>query len=239
MVRTVCVNGARTPEDHPALPPDPTVIARDAARTIAAGVAEVHLHPKDAAGRDSLTAADVARWLRAFRAELPGTPLGVTTGAWAADGADERLAHIRAWQELPDLASVNWHEDGTEELAAHLHERNVGIEAGLWTVEAAERWADSPHAAQCRRILVELPDLPEARVRPVAENILAVITESGHDVPILLHGEERSTWPAVRLARELGLDTRIGLEDTLTRPDGTPAASNAELVALCHDVWRS
>ncbi|MFD1860376.1 3-keto-5-aminohexanoate cleavage protein [Aeromicrobium camelliae] len=165
--------------------------------------------------------------------------LGATTGAWAVDGADERLAQIRGWQELPDLASVNWHEDGTEELAAHLNERNVGIEAGLWTVDAAEGWASSPHAAECRRILVEVPDLPDDRVRATPENILAVIAESGHDLPILLHGEERSAWPAVRLARELGLDTRIGLEDTLTRPDGTVTASNAELVALCRDVWRS
>lgn len=34
-----------------------------------------------------------------------------------------------------------------------------------------------------------------------------------------------------RLAVELGLATRIGLDDTLILPDGTPAAGNAELVA--------
>ena len=31
-------------------------------------------------------------------------------------------------------------------------------------------------------------------------------------------------------AQALGLDTRIGLEDTLTLPDGTVASSNADLV---------
>jgi uncharacterized protein (DUF849 family) len=33
-------------------------------------------------------------------------------------------------------------------------------------------------------------------------------------------------------ALSLGLDTRIGLEDTLTLRDGTPAADNPQLVKL-------
>ena len=49
-------------------------------------------------------------------------------------------------------------------------------------------------------------------------------------MPVLLHGEGASAWPALRLAIELGLDTRIGLEDTLVLPDGRIASGNAELV---------
>ena len=47
---------------------------------------------------------------------------------------------------------------------------------------------------------------------------------------MLLHGEEDACWPLVRHAGRLGLPTRIGLEDTLVLPDGTPAGDNAELV---------
>ncbi len=46
-----------------------------------------------------------------------------------------------------------------------------------------------------------------------------------------------SCWPLVRRAGELGLATRIGLEDTLTGPDGRLADSNAELVQLARATW--
>ena len=84
--------------------------------------------------------------------------------------------------------------------------------------------------------LPDLPDLPAEQARDLAEEILAVIDDSGHGLPVLLHGEERSAWPGALLARELGLDTRIGLEDTLTLPDGTDAASNTELVMHCRTL---
>ncbi|MFD1860377.1 hypothetical protein EHW97_02925 [Aeromicrobium camelliae] len=66
MLRTVCVNGTRTPDDHRALSADPVVLARDAARAIAAGAAEVHLHSKDEVGRDSLSST-----CRALAAGVP------------------------------------------------------------------------------------------------------------------------------------------------------------------------
>ena len=49
--------------------------------------------------------------------------------------------------------------------------------------------------------------------------------------PVLLHGEGSSCWPAFQLAVRTGLDIRIGLEDTLQLPDGSPAPANAALVA--------
>ncbi|MFD6534103.1 3-keto-5-aminohexanoate cleavage protein [Streptomyces sp. NPDC060184] len=41
-----------------------------------------------------------------------------------------------------------------------------------------------------------------------------------------------STWPVLDLALARGLETRIGLEDTLTAPDGPPVADNGALVRL-------
>jgi len=48
--------------------------------------------------------------------------------------------------------------------------------------------------------------------------------------PGLHHGEREATWPVMRQAQRLGCDTRIGLEDTLTLPDGAPTSSNEALV---------
>jgi uncharacterized protein (DUF849 family) len=57
-------------------------------------------------------------------------------------------------------------------------------------------------------------------------------------LPILLHGEEGSTWPVFDLAVELGLDSRIGLEDTLLLPDGSTAPGNAALVRAAVERMR-
>ncbi|WP_244632312.1 3-keto-5-aminohexanoate cleavage protein [Microbacterium sp. Se63.02b] len=202
----------------------------DAARAVAAGAGEVHVHPKDAAGRDSLDAEDVARWVRAVRAATPGVPVGVTTGAWAEPDVGRRLASIEAWTELPDHASVNWHEAGAEEVAALLVGRGVAVEAGLWDAAGLEVWKRSPLRSGCLRVLIELPDEPAEVVRDHAEAMIAHVALEEPDLPILLHGEEGSAWPAFDLAVELGRDSRIGLEDTLLLPDGSTAPGNAALV---------
>ena len=50
--------------------------------------------------------------------------------------------------------------------------------------------------------------------------------------PILLHGEDAGAWPVLKDdAQRINLDTRIGFEDTLERPDSLRrAVSNEELV---------
>jgi uncharacterized protein (DUF849 family) len=58
-------------------------------------------------------------------------------------------------------------------------------------------------------------------------------------VPVLLHGEDGSAWPVLRHAVRLGLDTRVGLEDTLVLPDGRPAPDNAALVRAALGVVRT
>ncbi|MFD5213952.1 3-keto-5-aminohexanoate cleavage protein [Microbacterium sp. NPDC058345] len=231
----VCVNGARDVAQHPSLSADATVVADSAARAVAAGAQEIHVHPKDAAGRDSLVADDVVRWVRAVRAACPGVPVGVTTGAWAEPVVERRLAAMTEWTELPDFASVNWHEAGADEVAALLLSRGVGVEAGIWDDAGLKAWRRSPVRAQCLRLLIELPDEPAEVVHSHAEGMLAHVHRAEPDMPILLHGEERSTWAAIDLAIERGLHTRIGLEDCLTLPDGTVAPDNAALVRAARE----
>jgi hypothetical protein len=132
---------------------------------------------------------------------------------------------------LPDHASVNWHEDGAEELAAALLSRGVAVHAGIFSgTEAAARLRRSPLLGRIDRILAEIV--------PPATDVDELLASLPGLAPILLHGEESAAWPVLRRAQALGLDTRIGFEDTLLLPDGTYAPSNAHLVraALAGDV---
>jgi uncharacterized protein (DUF849 family) len=166
----------------------------------------------------------------AIRAASPGVSVGVTTGAWAEPDVERRLAAIEAWTELPDHASVNWHEAGADEVAALLLRRGVAVEAGLWDAAGFEVWKRSPVRGECLRVLIELPDEPAQTVRAHAEAMIAHVELEEPGIPILLHGEEGSTWPVFDLAVELGVALRIGLEDTLVLPDGSTAPGNAALV---------
>ncbi|MFI7387972.1 3-keto-5-aminohexanoate cleavage protein [Streptomyces sp. NPDC049813] len=225
-----CLNGARGAADGAVVPLSPGALAEAAAEAVAAGAAEVHVHPKTPCGQDTLSPRAVAATLDAVRARA-AVPVGVTTGAWAEPDPAARVARIEAWTVLPDHASVNWHEPGAEEVAAALLARGVGVEAGLWSgTDGAERFAASPLAPRVLRVLAEVTDPGPASAEGTARALLAAIG-SAHGRPVLLHGEEAGAWPVLRLAVRLGLATRIGLEDTLVLPDGERARSNAELVA--------
>lgn len=229
-----CLNGARRPSDNPAIPITPEAIAAEAVAAAAAGARAVHFHPKDAAGADTLDADAVAAAVRAVRAAAPTLPLGVTTGAWAVPDAAARVAAVEAWTVLPDFASVNWSEDGSDAVAAVLEARGVGIEAGLFHQQAVANWAASASRGACLRLMIELR--PTEDFEAVADDMLARIRAVDPLTPVLLHGGGADVWRAVRHAALRGLQTRIGLEDTITLPDGTPAPGNAALVAAAYEI---
>jgi uncharacterized protein (DUF849 family) len=231
-----CPNGAR----RRGVPVTPEQIALAAAEMVAAGVSELHIHPKDRDGADSLTLVDVAAVVTAVRQAVPGIPIGVTTGAWAEPDPGRRVALIRAWEVKPDYASVNWHEAGAEQVAAALLEQGVGVEAGLFSASAGPAALErSGMAGEMHRVLAEIietdPQLCDAAAREHLRLVRTLVEATGR--PVLLHGEEASAWPVLWLARELGGDQRIGLEDVLTDPTGLPA-SNAALVRFARDNRR-
>jgi len=64
-----------------------------------------------------------------------------------------------------------------------------------------------------------------------------MLNEANVQTPRLLHGFDTTAWPLLKVALQRGYDTRIGLEDTLTLPDGRKASGNAELVMVAHE-WK-
>ncbi len=228
-----CINGARTPDQHPNLPVTPEQLAAEAVAAHAAGARAVHMHPKDRNGVDSLRAAEVDAAVAAVRHAVPGLPLGVTTGFWALPDAGRRLKAVEEWSVLPDFASLNWHEPGSPELAELLLSRGLGVEVGIFHAEAARSWAASDIKDHCMRVMIELGADGDVAT---ADEILDLVAAAGSPAPMLLHGLDESCWPLLEHAGVRGLQTRIGMEDTLVLPDGSVADGNAALVAAAVEL---
>ncbi|SMF02471.1 Uncharacterized conserved protein, DUF849 family [Tistlia consotensis] len=227
-----CLNGDRTKSFNPAVPVTPAELAAEAAAAVAAGATELHFHPRDAAGRESLAPDDVAAALAAVRRAVPGVPLGLSTHWQIAPGGRARQALLAAWQERPDYVSVNLGEPDAPEVVRLMLARGIGVEAGLWSRADAERFLALPEAPACHRVLIELVVEPEpAAALATARAILARLDAAACPLPRLLHGQDATQWPLYRESLALGLDGRIGFEDGGWLPDGRPAAGNAELVA--------
>jgi uncharacterized protein (DUF849 family) len=234
MLIKACLNGGTTRAQHHAVPQTPAELAADAATAVRAGAGAIHLHPRDAVGAETLDPSAVLAAVDAVRATVPGTPIGVTTGLWAAGGhPDLRMALVSQWTGTvqPDFASVNWSEPGADELAELLGKLGIAVEAGIWSPADAARLADGAVGDHVLRILVEPADDTPGAAIATAAGIEAALDAHGFTSPRLQHGEGVATWAVLRAAIKLGRDIRVGLEDTTVLPDGRLASGNAELVA--------
>ncbi|QBD74526.1 hypothetical protein EPA93_00355 [Ktedonosporobacter rubrisoli] len=224
----VTLNGDLTKAAHVAVPVSVEELARDAAACVAAGARAIHLHPRDAEGRERLNAEIVDAVVMKVR-NACGVPVGVSTGAWIEPDLVRRLDLVRAWR-TPDYASVNMSEPGAQEVMMALIQAGIGIEAGVWTVEDAERLAASGLGGQVTRILVEPVAVSAANALGLVEDIHRALDRLGLTAPRLQHGDGEATWVLLTDAIRRGLDTRIGLEDTLYEPSGERTTGNASLV---------
>jgi uncharacterized protein (DUF849 family) len=238
-VLQACLNGTRRPEESPWVPVGAGELAAEARRAVDAGAADIHLHPRDHRGAETLDPVAVQDVLQAVREAVgPNVPVGVTTGEWIEPDPARRARLIGSWTTLPDHASVNWHEDGADLVAHALLERGVGIEAGLFSgTRGPDAYLSSPFAGRALRLLAEIIGAPAGRAAAEARVMAGRLT-SATSAPVLLHGEEDTAWTVLETAAELGLDARIGIEDSLTLPNGAPAEGNAPLVTAARQILR-
>lgn len=231
-----CLNGSRSGGEHPCLPVSAADLATAAAASVRYGAGALHLHPRDAAGTESLDASDCARALQAVRKRCPGIPVGLSTGLWITASVTARLEAVACWESLPDFASVNFSEDGVAELCELLRGRGIGIEAGLASSADADLFLES--GINVLRILIEVAGDAVAAIQTAA-TIEAMLERGRVTAPVLEHGYDDATWPVLARAFARGYDVRVGLEDTLILPDGRIAADNAELVSAAVKLWQA
>jgi uncharacterized protein (DUF849 family) len=207
----------------------PAQLASDAMQVVRAGVRGLHVHPRGADGAETLEASACDEAVLAIRHACPGVPIGLSTAAWIEPDPERRLAMIGSWTEWPDFASVNFAEDGATDLCQRLQRLGIGIEAGVWTVADAEVLLASGFARHVVRVLVEPQDTDPVQAEATADRISIALDRA--DVrPRLFHGYGIATWRVIEYAFEGAWDVRVGLEDTLVLPDGTPAGGNLDLV---------
>jgi len=232
-----CLNGGRARSDHAAVPIAPAELAAAASAAVAAGAGALHIHQRDAAGAQTMDPDACAAAILAVRDACRGTPLGLTTGAWIARGAErERL--LAAWQVAPDFVSVNFSEEGAAELARLALDRGIGVEAGLATLADVEPLGRSGLASEMVRLLIEVDPADPAEAAALAAAIDAACADVPARVGRLHHGYGAATWRVLEAAIGRGRDVRVGFEDTLILPDGAVARDNAELVAAAADMVR-
>jgi uncharacterized protein (DUF849 family) len=235
MLIKACLNGSRRAQEHEALPLSPASLADDALQCRNAGAGAVHIHPRGMGGQETLEPDACAAAIEAIRERCPGLPIGLTTGLWINGSSARRLEVIERWTLTPDFASVNFSEDGTDELCTLLAAMGIEIEAGLGSVADARAFVDSAFVERCLRVLVEVEPGANDPIRAAAV-IGRVLEGSGIHLPRIQHGHDAAAWRLLEDALVHGYDVRIGLEDTLLLPDGTRAKGNADLVATAAKI---
>jgi uncharacterized protein (DUF849 family) len=231
MLIEAALNGGRSREKHPAIPQSPAELAQSAKESVAAGAGAIHFHVRGRDGRESLAPEDVAAAVTAVRASIPGTPFGVSTGAWILRDPALRHRFVSEWTVLPDFASINFKEEGAEGLARMLLSRGVALEIGFTDTQGTNAFVASGLAPRCLRILLEPQEAAADAALENVRNIEAALDRGGVKLPRLLHGLNATAWELIDRAFASGCATRVGFEDILTLPGGKLAASNADLVA--------
>jgi uncharacterized protein (DUF849 family) len=226
------LNGPWPKDWHPAVPVSIDELIGDARACVKAGAHAFHIHPRDVDGRERLEANVVDAVVTAVR-DACGAPVGVTTGAWIEADVARRVELVRGWR-APDYTSVNMSEEGAIELMRALTDNGIGIEAGVWSVQDAERLAASGYGDRVTRILVEPIGGAADPALALVDEIHRALDSLGLYAPRLQHGDGDATWPLLTDALRRGIDTRIGLEDTVLEPDGERTAGNEALVGVAH-----
>ena len=233
--------GRRTKADHPALPIGPAELARTAVQCLEAGAAMIHVHVRDGEDRHLLDADAYATVIAAIKAEVgKRLVIQITSEALGIYSPQEQMAVIRAVK--PRAASLALREivPGTVDEKAFgdfLHWMKAERIAPQFIVYTPEE-AVLLDALRKRGVV----PFDEPPVLYVLGRYSAGQTSVPQDlVPFLVPGQpvfQRFMVCAFGIHEAactiagglLGGGLRVGFENNLVLPDGTLAASNAELV---------
>lgn len=235
--------GRRLKADHPAIPLTAGELARCAAECLNAGAAMIHVHVRKPDGSHLLDADAYRAAIDAIRAEVgQRLVLQITSEALGLYSPAEQRAVVRAVRPeavslaLRELAPTDAEEGEFADLLSWLKKEESVPQIILYTPEEAVRLDDMR-----RRGVLPFDDAP---VLYVLGRYVAGQTSMPRDLlPFLAPDMPRfGQWSVCAFGRHeaacvtaaalLGGDVRVGFENNLLLPDGSPAASNADLVGV-------
>ncbi|MBC7359526.1 MAG: 3-keto-5-aminohexanoate cleavage protein [Desulfacinum sp.] len=240
LIITVALTGnVPTKEMNPHVPITAEEIARDVRRCADAGAVLFHVHARDENGRPTLDIERFKENVRAIKEVAPDVILQLSTGARAGKDWEARANPVRL---LPEMASFT---TGSNNLPGIVYENSpqfIQFLAGVFKetgvkpeIEVFETGMINNALYLQKKGLIEPPlhfdfVLGAPGSMPGSVKNLLFLSES---IP------PGSTWSVAGIAQAeiplataaivMGGHVRVGLEDNLTLPDGSPA-TNAGLV---------
>ncbi|NOD33624.1 MULTISPECIES: 3-keto-5-aminohexanoate cleavage protein [unclassified Ruegeria] len=231
----VAPNGARrTKADHPALPVTIDQIVETARACHLAGAQGIHVHVRDANGQHSLDAGSYLETIAELRRIAPRLDVQITTEAAGVFDVPAQLACLE--QVRPDWASISVREIARDpNLAPRVYalcaDQGTRVQHILYDEEDArllDQWQqdDIVRKDQTDRLFV-LGRYSEGQQSVPAD--LDAFPKCQNYWMVCAFGAQEHACLAEAARR--GGDVRVGFENSLTGPDGTPWADNAASVA--------
>ncbi|WP_353475301.1 3-keto-5-aminohexanoate cleavage protein [Salipiger sp. H15] len=236
-------NGARrTRADHPALPETIPQIVAASREAFEAGAGALHAHVRDAEARHVLDAGLYRELLAEMARAVPDMPVQITTEAVGIYSPDAQRALVRELQ--PEGVSVAlremWPEHGPDPEAqrfyAETDEAGIALQHILYAPDQVTRlatlWSEGLIPAPRQVLFVLGRYAPPTLSRPEdLGGFLEAARALPGDVQWAACAFGRTEQACLLRAAELGGAMRIGFENSIERPDGTPAMDNAAQVA--------
>lgn len=236
----VAPNGARKQKsDHPDLPITIQETAQTARTCFLSGADTLHLHIRTEDGGHSLDPEHYIDAISAVRETVPDMPIQITT---ESGGVFDVGAQFNCLKKVtPAAASISIREIARNTaLAAHVYnfcaEANTTVQHILYAPNDVALLADWYARGWVPRhmnsvIYVLGHYQPQVLARP--EHLPAFLDAAEHlslDWAICAFGQHELA--CAKAALQLGGDIRIGFENNIQLPDGSPAKDNAQTVAL-------
>ncbi|MEM9394618.1 MAG: 3-keto-5-aminohexanoate cleavage protein [Pseudomonadota bacterium] len=238
-------NGAhKTKRDHPALPINIAETVATARACHSAGADALHLHVRDAAGQHCLDAGLYREALAELAAVLPDMPVQVTTEAAGTYEVGAQLGLLRALR--PSWASVALRELGRDPELAR-----------LFYTEAADMGTDLQHIVFDASDAARLHGLQDEGVLGQDVSVILVLGRYTADAnsdpadldPLLSALPPVGKWMLCAFgqnehrclleAADRGGDLRVGFENSVISPDGTPWSDMAASITALRKSLRA
>ena len=242
LIITVAPCGAETTREQvPGVPYTPDEIAEEARRAFDAGARMVHVHARWDDGTPTQDADRYVATVAAIRERAPGMIVQVSTGGAIGMTAEERLGSLAAEPEMASLTcgTVNFGRGVFENPAPLMLEfaraqLAAGVRPELEIFDAGHldnaRWlaAKAPlEGPQHHDLVLGVP----GGIAGTAQNVVMLSDRLPPGSTWSATGIGHSFLPVATAALACGGHVRCGFEDQVEVEPGTPAASNADLVA--------